>query len=283
VHSFGVAPLPVADFRHVLTVFVDVLLVLDQLVLELLLQVNAFVAGLWQAVDGIHYEVEAVQVVQHRHVEGRGDGAFFFVAAHVDVAVVGAAVGQPVDQPRVGVEGEDHRLVLGEEFVEIHVAQSMRVLGSRLQLHEVDDVDHPDSQVGQELAHDGDGGERFQRGHVAAAGHDYIWCSALVVAGPRPDADALGAVLDGCVYRKPLRRRVFARNHDVDVVAAAQAVVHDRQQAVGIRRKVNPHDLGLLVYDVVDETRVLVREAVVILAPYVRGQQVVQRGDLSPP
>ena len=90
-------PFPVADFRHVFAVFIDVLLVLDQLVLELLLQVDALVAGLRQAVDGVHHEMEAVQIVQHRHVEGCGDGALFLVAADVDVVVVSAAVGQPVD------------------------------------------------------------------------------------------------------------------------------------------------------------------------------------------
>jgi hypothetical protein len=50
----------------------------------------------------------------------------------VDVVVVGATISQPVDQPRVGVEGEDDRLVPGEEFVEIHVAQPVRVLGEQL-------------------------------------------------------------------------------------------------------------------------------------------------------
>ena len=50
------------------------------------------------------------------------------------------------------MEGEDDRLVLGEELVEIDVAQAVRVLGLRLQLHQVDDVDHADFQVGQMLA-----------------------------------------------------------------------------------------------------------------------------------
>jgi hypothetical protein len=76
---------------------------------------------------------------------------------------------------------------------------------------------------------------------------------------------------------------MFARDYDVDVVAAAQAVVHHRQQAVGIGGKVDAHDLGLLVHHMVDETWILMREAVVILAPDMRGQQVVQRGDLPPP
>ena len=75
----------------------NVLLVFNELVLELLLQVDALVAGLRQAVDGVHREVEAVQIVQHRHVEGGSDGALFFIAADVDVVVVCAAVGQPVN------------------------------------------------------------------------------------------------------------------------------------------------------------------------------------------
>ncbi len=279
----GRVPLPIPDFRHILAVLVDVLLVLDKLVLELLLQVDALVAGLRQTVDGVHHEMEAVQIVQHRHVEGRGNGALFLVAADVDVVVVGAAVGQPVDQPRVGMEGEDDRFIPGEEFVEIRVGEPVGVLGLRLQLHEVDDIDHPDFKIGQMRAHDGDRGERLQRGHIPAAGHDNVGRNALVVAGPRPDADALGAVLDGGVHVQPLRRRVFAGDHDIDVVAAAQAVVHHRQQTVGIRRQVNPHDLGLLVYDMVDEAGVLVRKAVVVLAPDMRGQQVVQGGDLVPP
>jgi len=179
-----------------------------------------------------------------------------------------------VDQPRVTMEGEDERLVLGKDLVEIRVAQAVRVLGLRLQLHQVDDVDHPDFELGQ----DGNGSERLQCGHVATAGHHYIGRNGLIVAGPLPDADALGAVLDGGVLRQPLRRRVFAGDHDIDVVATTQAVIHYRQQAVGVRRKINPHDLGLLVHDVVDKTGILMCEAIVILAPDMRSQQVVQRG-----
>ena len=44
--SPGIAPFPVSDFRQILPVFLDVLLVLDQLVLKLLLQVDALVADL---------------------------------------------------------------------------------------------------------------------------------------------------------------------------------------------------------------------------------------------
>src|ERR1700674_5164946 len=45
-HSSEGAPLPIQNLRQVLAVLVDVLLVLDQLVLELPLHVEALVAGL---------------------------------------------------------------------------------------------------------------------------------------------------------------------------------------------------------------------------------------------
>jgi hypothetical protein len=47
--------------------------------------------------------------------------------------------------------------------------------------------------------------------------------------------------------------------------------------------KVDPHDFGLLVDDVVEEAGVLVREAVVVLLPDMGCEQVVQRGDFPPP
>ena len=46
---FASTPLPVPDFRHVLSVLVDVLLMLDKLVLHHLLQVSALIAQLRQA------------------------------------------------------------------------------------------------------------------------------------------------------------------------------------------------------------------------------------------
>ena len=76
---------------------------------------------------------------------------------------------------------------------------------------------------------------------------------------------------------------MFAGDHDVDVVAAAQAMIHHRQQAIGVRRQIDPHDLRLLVDHVVDEAGILMREAVVILPPDVRAQQIVQRRDLTAP
>ena len=64
---------------------------------------------------------------------------------------------------------------------------------------------------------------------------------------------------------------------------AAQAVIHDRKQAVGVGRKIDPDDAGFLVDDVIEETGILMREAVVVLLPDMRGEQVIERGDVPPP
>ena len=124
------------------------------------------------------------------------------------------------------------------------------------------------------------GGQGLQRRHVAAqaitTSGSPPWSLLAQSQMPMPSVQCA----HGRVHGQPLRQRVLAGHHDVDVVAAAQAVVHHRQQAVGIRRQVDADDVGLLVDHVVDEAGVLVGEAVVVLPPDVRGQQVVERGDL---
>ena len=97
--------------------------------------------------------------------------------------------------------------------------------------HQVDDVDDADLQVGQVLAEEVDGGQRLQRRHVAGAGHDDVGLAAVVVARPVPDADAARACRSASSIVEPVRRRLLAGDDDVDVVAAAQAVVGDREQA----------------------------------------------------
>jgi hypothetical protein len=46
----------------------------------------------------------------------------------VEVLVAVSPVRQPVDQPRVGVEGEDDRLVRGEQRIEVLVGKTVRML-----------------------------------------------------------------------------------------------------------------------------------------------------------
>jgi hypothetical protein len=78
-------------------------------------------------VGHVHDQMKAVEVVEHHHVERRGRGALLLVAAHMQVGVVGAAVGQAVDQPGIAVVGEQDRLVGGEQRVEIPLRQAVRM------------------------------------------------------------------------------------------------------------------------------------------------------------
>ncbi len=163
------------------------------------------------------------------------------------------------------------------------IRKPVRMLDLGLQPHEVDDVDDTHLELGKALAEDGRCGERLERRHVAAAGEDDVRLSALVVGRPVPDPDAARAVEDRVVHGQELQSRLLAGDDHVHVVAAAQAVVGDREEAVRVGRQVDPDDLGLLVHDVVDEAGILVREAVVVLPPDVRREEVVERGERPPP
>src|SRR5690606_32178795 len=138
-------PLPLADLRHVLPVGADVLAVFDELVAQPLPVAPADGLQLRYPIDDVDGEVEPVDPVQHAHVEGSGGRALLDVAADVQVVMVGATVGQPVDQPRIAVVGEDDGLVGREEGVELPMRQPVWVLLVVLQPHEVDHVHDPDA------------------------------------------------------------------------------------------------------------------------------------------
>ncbi|MDB5387880.1 MAG: hypothetical protein JWM11_3526 [Planctomycetaceae bacterium] len=103
----------------------------------------------------------------------------------------------------------------------------MWVLGIGLQSHQIDDIDHSDFQVWKRISQNGYCRQCLQGGNVATAGHHDIRTPSVIIAGPLPDTDACGAVLDRLVHRQPLRGGMLSGDYDIDVVATAQAVVHD--------------------------------------------------------
>ena len=181
------------------------------------------------------------------------------------------------------MEVEDHGLVRGENGLELAVCQTVRVFGIRHQFEQVNDVHEPDLHVGQVLAQQCGGRQGLHRRHVAAARHDHVGFGTLVVAGPVPDADALRAVRDRRLHIQILQVDLLVRDDDVDVVDAAQAMVGDRQQAVGIGRQVDAHNARALVGHHVEKSGVLVRETIVVLPPHQGGDQQVERRYLGPP
>ena len=153
------------------------------------------------------------------------------------------------------------------------------MLARRLQAHEVDDVHDAHPEVREASPQHAHGGQRLERRNVAGAGHDDVGILVALAGCPVPHAEPARAVVGSRLDRQPGGRRLLAGHDDVDVVAAAQAVIGDGEQGVRVGRQVDADHLGLLVHHVVDEAGILMRETVVILAPHVRGEQVVERRD----
>ena len=229
-----------------------------------------------RAVDDVHDQVVAVHVVHHHHVERRRGGALLLVAAHVQVlrcwcggrSAGGSATGSrgrrrsPARRCRRGCRSRRGGIPCG-----CSVSSCSRIRSTTLT---------------NRTRSSGSRSRRiFTAARVSRVGTSPAQAittsgSSLVVGGPLPDAGAPGAVQVRLVAGQPVERRLLAGHHDVDVVPTLEAVLHRREQGVGVRREVDADDLGRLVDDVVDEAGVLVGEAVVVLAPHVRAEQVVE-------
>ncbi|KAG9954467.1 D-xylulose 5-phosphate/D-fructose 6-phosphate phosphoketolase, partial [Aureobasidium melanogenum] len=105
----------------------------------------------------------------------------------------------------------------------------------------------------------------------------------LAVRSPLPDAKTLGAVGDGVLHVQILKVVLLVGNNNIDVVGGLQTVVHSAEKAVGIRRKVDTDNFRRLVGNNIEETGVLVSEAIVVLAPDGGGKQDVERGNFLSP
>ena len=55
------------------------------------------------------------------------------------------------------------------------------------------------------------------------------------------------------IHVQPIRGRLLARDDEIDVVAAAQAVIGNGKQRVGVRGQVNANDIRFFIGDVIDE------------------------------
>src|SRR5436190_22244161 len=113
--SCGCAPLPIANLRHVLAVFADVLLVIDELVPNQLLGVSGARAERGHPIYYVCNKVKTVDVVHHRHIEWGGRCSLFLVAADMEVSVIGPPICQPVTQPGMTMRREDDGFGFGKE------------------------------------------------------------------------------------------------------------------------------------------------------------------------
>ena len=172
-----------------------------------------------------------------------------------------------MNNPWVPVKGEYHGLFAGEKLVEILVLKSVWVFRLRLQRHEVNHIDDADANVRHVFPQQRHRGERLERGHIAGARHNHIWI-APIVARPLPDTYSRSAMAGRRFNVEPLPFHLLAGNDQVDVVPASQTVIGNRQQAIGVRRQIDANDIGALIRNMIDESRVLMGKPVVILPPH---------------
>src|SRR5215471_12201197 len=132
---------PVANVGRVIAQALDVLAVLDESLAEGLLRVGPDLGQAGHSIEHLDSQVEAIELVQDHHVERRGGRALLLVTTDVHIGVIRAPIGQPMDQPRVAVIGEDDRSVAREQRVEIAVRETMWMVLAGLQAHQVNDVD----------------------------------------------------------------------------------------------------------------------------------------------
>ena len=179
--------------------------------------------------------------------------------------------------------GEDDRLVAGEQPSKSRSLIPCGCSVLRLQGHEIDDVDDANFQFGQCCRNRSTAASVSSVGTSPAQAITTSGSAPSIVAGPSQIPMPASQWRRGRVHGQPLRRRLLAGDDHVDVVVAAQAVVGDREQRIGIGRQVDADDIGLLVGDEIDEAGILMAEAVVVLPPDMGGQEIVERGDRSPP
>jgi hypothetical protein len=174
---FRVRPSPLPDLQRINPILIRTSLHLQLLIQQLLPHPRRLIMQARDPINRIHRQTIPVRLIPDRQLERGVDVALLLVAANVQVEAAGPLVGQAVD---------------GAVFA-IREAVGMVDVGDELE--EVDDVDEADFEGGDVFAEEGDGGEGFGGGDVAAGGHDDVGVGALVVGGPVPDSETFGAVL----------------------------------------------------------------------------------------
>src|ERR1039457_1105187 len=117
--------MPVTDLRHIVAMLADIELMTlhgSPVALRRLLHLGAEPRN---SLYGIECELVAVEIVQRHHVERGCGGALLLITAHMEIVMVVPAVCELMNHGGIAMEGEDHRLIGREQFVEILVFHAM--------------------------------------------------------------------------------------------------------------------------------------------------------------
>ena len=84
-------------------------------------------------------------------------------------------------------------------------------------------------------------------------------------------------MIKSLVHIEPLELRLFTAGDDVDVIAAAQAMVEDAEEAVGVRWIIHADHFTSALQCIDDVPGCLVAEAIVVVAPGMTCEQNIER------
>src|SRR5437879_5499053 len=113
-----IGPFPIRDIGSIDTEPIGVLFTRDALVNQLFPHAGTSDAEAWHPVDGVYRNAEAIGLITDGEFQRRVDIALFLISTDVDVVLAGSAVGQPMNQPRVSMEVENHGLIWREDCLE---------------------------------------------------------------------------------------------------------------------------------------------------------------------
>lgn len=133
-----IRPRPVRPLLGIHASGISEVLPFNLLILQLLPRTRALVAERLaisrDTVNRQDGDAEAIRLVANSELKRRVDVALLLIAAHVHEVLARAAVGQAVDQPGVGMEVEDDRLVGCENGGVLGVREAVRMVSIRDEL-----------------------------------------------------------------------------------------------------------------------------------------------------
>ena len=109
--SWRPPPPPVLNVRQVFAILPNESVMVFEFCLQSHEDVRDLLCKTRNAGDGFNSKMIAVQLVQHGHVEGGRCRSLLHEAADMEVAVIGASVGQSMDEIGIPVIGKNHRLI----------------------------------------------------------------------------------------------------------------------------------------------------------------------------
>jgi hypothetical protein len=140
---------------------VGIVLRLDLLVEQSLPRRTSLVAQRRDLVDRIDCQTVPIRSVADGELQWGINVTFLPVSTHKHVVLTLTAICETVNQPRVRMEIEDARSVLGEDGLPLMCFETVRVLARINELEQVDDVDKADFEVREMCAQERSGSERL--------------------------------------------------------------------------------------------------------------------------